>query len=90
MTRTYRQYAVLDDSETEIEVEVAVYGWGRPAQTYGPPENCYPAEDPEAEIIAAWLVEDAEPRPDILSSLTEGERQRIVGEFFETYEGVGE
>ena len=35
----------------ELEVEFN-YTPSSPAQLYGPPENCYPAEDEEIEIIA--------------------------------------
>lgn len=81
--QTHRMFATLDDRETEVEVEIKVWSWGCAAQTYGPPESCYPAEDPEAEVFAAWLVEDAEPRPDIEPSLTDAERERFIAEFFE-------
>ena len=83
MNRKYRHYAVLDDRETEVEVEITVYSWGRIAQTYGPAEGCYPAEDPEADVTAAWLVEDAAPRPDVLPSLSDAELSRFVSEFLQ-------
>lgn len=44
--QTHRMFAVLDDRETEVEVEIKVWSWGCAAQTYGPPESCYPAEPP--------------------------------------------
>jgi hypothetical protein len=81
--QSYRTFAVLDDRETEVEVEIKVWSWGCAAQTYGPPESCYPAEPPEAEVFAAWSLEDAEPRPNIEPSLTDAERERFLAEFFE-------
>lgn len=83
MARTYFRTAVLDDRETEIECEITVNNWGCDAQTYGPAEKCYPAELMEVEITDAWLLEDAKPRPSILASLTDAERERIETEFCE-------
>lgn len=40
------------------EVEFRVTYWGCKAQTYGPPENCYPAEGPEWEVDAIYLRDD--------------------------------
>jgi hypothetical protein len=40
--------------EHEVEIEISRFRRGRPAQTYGPPENCYPAEPSE------WDEEPAE------------------------------
>jgi hypothetical protein len=36
-------------------VDYRVTSWGCPAQLYGPPENCYPAEPPEWEIDSIVL-----------------------------------
>jgi hypothetical protein len=47
------------------EIEYRVTHWGCPAKTYGPPENCYPAEAPEWEVesIAIWLDIPGEDYP---------------------------
>jgi hypothetical protein len=47
------------------EIEYRVTYWGCPAKTYGPPENCYPAEAPEWEVesIAIWLDIPGEDYP---------------------------
>lgn len=37
------------------EVDYRVTSYGCDAQTYGPPENCYPAEPPEWEINSIEL-----------------------------------
>lgn len=37
----------ISDVEFEVEFEASRY---KPAKTYGPPENCYPAEGGEVEI----------------------------------------
>ena len=37
----------ISDAEFEVEFEASRY---KPAKTYGPPENCYPAEGGEVEI----------------------------------------
>ncbi len=85
MSETFFRTALLDDKETEIEVEIAVNNWGCSAQTYGPPETCYPAEGMEVEIIDAWLLEESNlpDAPSILASLTDAERERIESEFCE-------
>ena len=49
--RTYLE----DDSEIEIEFEHEPF---IPAQTYGPPEGCYPAEGGGVEIINAFIKTD--------------------------------
>jgi hypothetical protein len=85
MAQTFFHITVLDDRETEIECEIAVNSWGCSAQTYGSPENCFPAEPMEVEIVDAWLLEEANlpDAPCILPSLTDAERLRIETEFCE-------
>jgi hypothetical protein len=48
-------------SEVDVEVSYQVY-FGRPAQTYGPAENCYPAEADEVDDVRLEKVE-GKPRP---------------------------
>jgi hypothetical protein len=70
-------------SETyEIEFEYSVGSWGCAAQTYGPPENCYPAEGMEIELGEAWMAAPAwaigKYLHDVIPfALTDAERWRI-------------
>ena len=83
MAQTFFHNAVRDDRETEVVVEIAVRSWGCSAQTYGPAENCYPAEPMETEIVDCWLVAD-ENKPDPPRiQLTDAERERIELDFAE-------
>ena len=41
--------------EFEAAVDITVTSYGCPAQTYGPAENCYPAEGPEWEAGATYV-----------------------------------
>jgi hypothetical protein len=46
---------VVDDFDyKEIWLCVTDYTPGHPGQTSGPPERCYPPEDPEVEFYLAW------------------------------------
>lgn len=83
MVESFFRAAVRDDGETEIEVEIAVHSWGCSAQTYGPPESCYPAEGAEVEIIDAWLLSDADKVNAPRITLTDTESQRIETDFIE-------
>lgn len=83
MTETFFRTAVLDDKETEIEVEIAVHSWGCSAHMGSMSYAGHPAEGPEVEIVDAWLLSDGEPKPSILPSLTDAERERIETEFCE-------
>jgi len=85
MTETFFRTALLDDRETEIEVEIAVHSWGCTAHMGSFSYAGHPAEGPEVEIVKAWLVEEANlpNAPDILASLTDAERERIETEFCE-------
>jgi hypothetical protein len=85
MPETFFRTAVLDDRETEIEVEIAVHSWGCDAHMGSMSYVGHPAEGPEVEIIKAWLLEETNlpNSPDISASLTDAERQRIETEFCE-------
>lgn len=85
MARTFFTTAVLDDRETEVEVEIAVHTWGCPAHMGSMSYAGHPAEGPEVEIIDAWLLADAgnAKTPNILDKLTDAERERIELEFME-------
>ena len=43
---------IFGDGTAQVEFE---YRAGYPAKLYGPPENCYPAEDEEITILRAYL-----------------------------------
>lgn len=83
MSESFFRTGLRDDGETEVEFEVAVNSWGCAAQTYGPPENCYPAEGMEVEIIDAWLLADADKADAPRITLTDAEHQRLCDEFCE-------
>ena len=52
------EFLTLDCANcVELEVEYD-FSPGRPAQIYGPPERCYPAEGPEVEIGDIYITEE--------------------------------
>ena len=58
MARTHTIYLYDENTDEETEVLVAyTYTPGTPAKIYGPPENCYPAEEPGIDILSATAVE---------------------------------
>lgn len=79
------------DDETCILVSYRISG-GDPGNTYGLPENCWPAEDPEVELGDAW-VEPAFTRDDLgleyrirAAPLSAGEEERLVEQILENYD----
>lgn len=62
--------------DLEIDYDVAPY---YPAQTYGPPENCYPAEGGEIEELTATL--DGE-----VFALTPDEVQAVENHIYEHHD----
>ena len=59
-TLTFELNYELERGEDECYDLLIEYGMSRyfPAQTYGPPEKCYPAEGGEIEFLFAWLGKD--------------------------------
>lgn len=84
---TYYFTAVRDDRETEIIVEFTARG-GCAAQTYGLPENCYPAEPPEIEIIDCWKCCDSHRIDAPTVVLTDAENERICIEILESPDAI--
>lgn len=84
MAQTFFGTALLDDRETEIEFEIAVNSWGCDAQTYGSPENCFPAEPMEVELIDAWLLEEANlpDAPDAINDIADQDKIDTIAEAF--------
>ena len=57
-------------SEFDAAVEVNVVSYGCPAQTYGLPENCFPAEGPEWEVEATYVeVQEKNEEDKLVSNL---------------------
>jgi hypothetical protein len=66
----------VDDEGCDLEVEVYYeYSAGRPARLYGPPEDCYPQEDCEFEIIHIVRTSDD---VDIMDDLSDGDIEGIT------------
>jgi hypothetical protein len=67
-SRTFEATVELGEVEVEVTVEYH-YSPGSPGKTYGPPENCYPPEEAEAEVEQVYLTSD-ETKTDIMPQLT--------------------
>jgi hypothetical protein len=63
-SKSYTAYQSLDDYPSEgDEIEIRItyeYTPGCPAQTYGPADNCYPAEAAEIEVIEIMNTDTGE------------------------------
>ena len=56
------------DKDCIIYFDYTITNAGCEAQTYGPPEKCYPAEDMEYDLSNIHLAEDQLGKPEILDS----------------------
>lgn len=74
---TYFHNSVRDDGETEFCAEISVGSWGAPATWHDP------AEDPEFEVIDAWLVADEHMADAPRIMLTPAEEERVLTNFAE-------
>lgn len=83
---TYRTYFTalnrLDEAETDVVVKYT-YHPGCAAQTYGPAENCYPAEPAEVEIVSA---RDAAGVTVTLTAAEEDKFREVIAETHEEEE----
>ena len=63
---------VEDSADYDREINMVI-NWqpGYPAVTHGAPEDCYPGEAPEFEILAAIYDDGREVPQDILDAITE-------------------
>lgn len=59
--------------------KVTYYSRGKPAQTYGPADNCYPAEDSEFEFEI--LTRKGTPAAWLERKLTDADRLRLEEEW---------
>lgn len=59
MSREYNAYVYDPDLDVEIEISVdwSISGEYVPARLSGPPEDCYPAEYPELEVLECTVHE---------------------------------
>jgi hypothetical protein len=47
---TIKTFLLGEELEIDVDVGFNVTSFGYPAKTYGPPEDCYPAEGPEFDL----------------------------------------
>jgi hypothetical protein len=59
---------LADGNEVDVTVEYS-YAPGSPGKTYGPPEDCYPPEGAEVEVLKVYLSDD-KTEADISGSLS--------------------
>lgn len=64
--RTHYHETYTSDGETKIVIEYTRTPF-IPAKTYGPPEDCYPAEGGETEIVGISMIVDGEEVPYLAS-----------------------
>lgn len=50
---------LVREAETTTEIEVDYhFSPGSPGRLYGRPEDCYPPEDAEIDVLRAWIVQE--------------------------------
>lgn len=71
-----------DPDAENLEVEFVITSYGDPGNTFGLPENCWPPEPAQFDIMAARL--EAGDGPDILSQLTPEEYEALEAEVYDS------
>ena len=65
--------------EFEAAVDIKVTSYGCPAQTYGPPEGCYPGEGPEWEVEATYVEgQERDEKGKLVSVLVECSDELLI------------
>lgn len=87
---THEVYVYDESTDEEYEVNVAwcITGAYTPARTYGPPENCYPAEYPDIDIEAITVEafgRTYEVELDELTKLADTSQEDIETAIFEQH-----
>jgi hypothetical protein len=67
----------VDDVAVEVDFKE---GWYDPGRCYGPPENCYPPEGEDPEILSVRLSEEGYPTTEIIKALDQANLDRLVNE----------
>ena len=73
------------DPETEIETDYEAEGWvtHNEGRSYGPPENCYPAET-DVEVTAVYLNGTEVPFQDIPDDLIKNIEEKLIEYHFDS------
>ncbi|GJD92887.1 hypothetical protein [Methylobacterium iners] len=70
------------DGERTLDIEFTIDSYGCPGNTFGLPEDCYPAEPAEISVASARDITGA----NVLSLLTTDQREAIETEILERHD----
>lgn len=86
-----RTYVDFNGDRLDVEVDYKVLSVGHKGRYSGSPEDCYPAEGPEIEIVSVLVVneDDKTTKEDLLDVLSDTALDRLedrVAEYVMRYE----